>query len=105
MTMAADNVPTAEKAEQALERLTSAYETLAAFNHRNRNQHRTSKWWASFDMLRRHTGKLADQLRDQTMAAQAQARKRRKKNNPVPVDPASLRALWLREEFAPRAYL
>ncbi|PHH92570.1 hypothetical protein CDD83_6849 [Cordyceps sp. RAO-2017] len=35
---------------------------LDAFNHRHRNQHRASHWWASFRILRRALGRLVDAL-------------------------------------------
>jgi len=38
--------------------LTSITHLLHLFHHRNKNQHRLSKWWKSFSQLRRQTGKL-----------------------------------------------
>ncbi|EAA33684.1 hypothetical protein GE21DRAFT_4181 [Neurospora crassa] len=40
--------------------LTPALEILSRFHHRNKNQHRLSKWWAEADMLRRHLRKLIE---------------------------------------------
>ncbi|PVH85421.1 hypothetical protein DL98DRAFT_568206 [Cadophora sp. DSE1049] len=38
--------------------LTSITHLLHLFHHRNKNQHRLSKWWKSFSQLRRQVGKL-----------------------------------------------
>ncbi len=51
-----------DKFSRMLDRLVGANEMLRGFNHRNKNQHRASKWWADFDALRRHTGKLDEHL-------------------------------------------
>ncbi|KAL0473704.1 hypothetical protein QR685DRAFT_183376 [Neurospora intermedia] len=40
--------------------LTPALEILSRFHHRNKNQHRLSKWWVEADMLRRHLRKLIE---------------------------------------------
>ncbi|KAL2133677.1 hypothetical protein VTI74DRAFT_1905 [Chaetomium olivicolor] len=47
---------------QALTLLPPALELLARFHHRNKNQHRISKWWAQADMLRRHVRKMVEEL-------------------------------------------
>ncbi|KAK6841619.1 hypothetical protein PG987_002479 [Apiospora arundinis] len=86
---------------------------LAGFNHRNKNQHRVATWWASFNMLRRHVTKWADEL-DQQAKSRPKKRKRaiaiqggsdsdaNKKTND---GPAEVRALWLRDVLVPRCYL
>jgi hypothetical protein len=38
--------------------LDAALPLLDAFNRRNKNQHRSNKWWARFGMLRRAARKL-----------------------------------------------
>ncbi|KAK0100979.1 hypothetical protein ONS95_013032 [Cadophora gregata] len=40
------------------EELTSVTHLLHLFHHRNKNQHRLSKWWKAFSQLRRQVGKL-----------------------------------------------
>lgn len=48
--------------QQSLSRLTPALEILQGVNHRHKNQHRLSRWWAPFDMLRRQARKLEHEL-------------------------------------------
>jgi len=42
--------------------LTSVLTILDATNHRNKNQHRLSKWWKAFSILHRQTSKLLSEL-------------------------------------------
>jgi len=108
--------PSLEDLETALSKLTSSLELLRAFAHRNRNQHRVSKWWASFDVLRRNTAKLADDVHAaMDHASQPQPKKKRKKAEAVSQRPGSekpplesapgIRASWMRAECLPRAFL
>ncbi|KAK3301563.1 uncharacterized protein B0T15DRAFT_316248 [Chaetomium strumarium] len=46
----------------AIASLSPALELLERFHHRNKNQHRLSKWWAQADMLRRHVRKMLGEL-------------------------------------------
>jgi hypothetical protein len=46
----------------AVASLAPALELLERFHHRNKNQHRLSKWWAQADMLRRHVRKMLGEL-------------------------------------------
>ncbi|KAK8138934.1 hypothetical protein PG984_002314 [Apiospora sp. TS-2023a] len=83
---------------------------LAGFNQRNKNQHRVATWWASFNMLRRHVTKWADEL-----DRQAKARPKKRKRTAGGGDgddkkdgdggPAEVRALWLRDVLVPKCYL
>ncbi|KAK8049246.1 hypothetical protein PG994_010976 [Apiospora phragmitis] len=81
---------------------------LAGFNHRNKNQHRVATWWASFNMLRRHVTKWADEL-----DLQAKARPKKRKRTTAAINqgddgssgPAEVRALWLRDVLMPKCYL
>ncbi|KAK7965086.1 hypothetical protein PG996_000554 [Apiospora saccharicola] len=83
---------------------------LAGFNHRNKNQHRVATWWASFNMLRRHVTKWADEL-----DRQAKARPKKRKRTAGDGDgdgkkdgdggSAEVRALWLRDVLVPKCYL
>lgn len=42
--------------------LESILSMLSAFAHRNKNQHRLSKWWKPFSQLRRHVSALTREL-------------------------------------------
>jgi ribonuclease MRP protein subunit RMP1 len=42
--------------------LESILSMLSAFAHRNKNQHRLSKWWKPFSQLRRHVSSLVREL-------------------------------------------
>jgi ribonuclease MRP protein subunit RMP1 len=57
--------------QEAVDLLGSALWILDLFAHRNKNQHRLSKWWAQFDMLRRNTRRL---VADVQACLEAQAR-------------------------------
>ncbi|RYP43136.1 hypothetical protein DL768_010071 [Monosporascus sp. mg162] len=52
----------ANRYRSALDELLPLRPVLAGLNHRNKNQHRGARWWGAFGMLRRHVGKLADEL-------------------------------------------
>ncbi|RYP03365.1 hypothetical protein DL764_005180 [Monosporascus ibericus] len=105
---------------------------LAGLNHRNKNQHRGARWWGAFGMLRRHVGKLADEL-DVAAARFAKilssstnanagnsssgtsSKKKRKRGDggggtPVVSSIPALaradeRAKWLRDALLPKCYL
>ncbi|KAL5351813.1 Ribonuclease MRP protein subunit rmp1 [Pseudogymnoascus australis] len=61
--------------------------------HRNKNQHRIAKWWASFSILRRQLGKLIAALEDSDAAFRAKK---------IEIE---RRVVFLREEIVPRCYL
>ncbi|KFY74405.1 hypothetical protein V499_05563 [Pseudogymnoascus sp. VKM F-103] len=61
--------------------------------HRNKNQHRIAKWWASFSILRRQLGKLITALEDPDAAFRAKK---------IEIE---TRVVFLREEVVPRCYL
>ncbi|OBT73821.1 hypothetical protein VF21_06718 [Pseudogymnoascus sp. 05NY08] len=61
--------------------------------HRNKNQHRIAKWWASFSILRRQLGKLITALENPDAAFRAKK-----------ID-IEKRVVFLREEVVPRCYL
>ncbi|KAM4062226.1 hypothetical protein HRG_009074 [Hirsutella rhossiliensis] len=65
---------------------------LHAFNHRHRNQHRASHWWASFGLLRRALGRLAHCLRPHVDAT-------------PPASGLVARARWLQSHVVPSAYV
>ncbi|KAK4153730.1 ribonuclease MRP protein subunit rmp1 [Chaetomidium leptoderma] len=62
----------------AIASLSPALEILERFHHRNKNQHRLSKWWAQADMLRRHVRKLLGELEAGVVEAERLARLRAK---------------------------
>ncbi|KAL2015604.1 hypothetical protein VTK56DRAFT_5183 [Thermocarpiscus australiensis] len=63
----------------ALSSLSPALEILERFHHRNKNQHRLSKWWAQADMLRRHVRKMLVYLDGAVEEAEKLARVRQRK--------------------------
>lgn len=92
---------------------------LAGFAHRNKNQHRGARWFASFAMLRRHVDKLADETAALAAARPPNKEKKKKKKNQQSAqphrrdeeaeggedDPAPRRARWLRDVLVPKCYL
>ncbi|KAK4215390.1 hypothetical protein QBC37DRAFT_481476 [Rhypophila decipiens] len=50
--------------QKAINSLEPALHILERFHHRNKNQHRRSKWWAEADMLRRQVKKFIEALYD-----------------------------------------
>ncbi|KAI1417841.1 hypothetical protein F5Y13DRAFT_63175 [Hypoxylon sp. FL1857] len=96
--------------EAALDKLQPLQPILRGFNHRNRNQHRRSAWWAPFGMLRRHVDKLVDELLDAAAAANAAAKskgKKRKRDNDDGRAEKKARGhvKWLRDVLVPKCYL
>ncbi|KAI0887405.1 uncharacterized protein GGS22DRAFT_157088 [Annulohypoxylon maeteangense] len=97
--------------EEALEKLQPLQPVLRGFNHRNRNQHRRSAWWAPYGMLRRHVDKLIDSLLELSTAAIAAAKLKNKKRKRS--DDSGARAerktrdhvRWVRDVLVPRCYL
>ncbi|KAB5558378.1 hypothetical protein GE09DRAFT_1221496 [Coniochaeta sp. 2T2.1] len=102
--------------QRALESLTAAVGILDLFAHRNRNQHRLSKWWAPFDMLRRNARKAIPDVEacveSRTKIAALEAKKKkgkviasaREKDEELRKKMEG-RARWLGAEIVPRAYL
>ncbi|KAK3401180.1 hypothetical protein B0T20DRAFT_162425 [Sordaria brevicollis] len=112
--------------------LTPAFEILSRFHHRNKNQHRLSKWWAEADMLRRHLRKLIEAAnewcdkepeREARRRKEEQKRKKREKNERLgrfgkvgeddegkegeddkELEEVRVRAEYLRGTLGPRAY-
>ncbi|KAL2256067.1 hypothetical protein VTK26DRAFT_2240 [Humicola hyalothermophila] len=62
----------------AIASLSPALEILEGFHHRNKNQHRLSKWWAQADMLRRHVRKMLRELEDGIVEAERLERVRQR---------------------------
>lgn len=115
-----------QQEEEALDRLVSALQICAGFNHRNKNQHGASKWWAQFDILRRNGRRLRDELqvlverqaRHNSSAGSALSAKKKKRQQQQEggAKPPSrelvkareivdARARWLQRECLPRTYL
>ncbi|KAF4506402.1 hypothetical protein G6O67_006492 [Ophiocordyceps sinensis] len=89
--------PTSSRA--AADSLAVLLPILHAFNHRHRNQHRASHWWASFGLLRRALRRLADCLllhAEATPPASAAALGRHS---------VAARARWLKSHVVPSAYV
>jgi ribonuclease MRP protein subunit RMP1 len=76
-----------------LESLVPIQQLLHLTAHRNKNQHRIAKWWASFSILRRQLGKLITALEHSDAAFRA---------NKIEIEK---RVVFLREEIVPRCYL
>lgn len=101
----------------ALELVRPLQPLLAGFAHRNRNQHRGARWFASFAMLRRHVDKLADETaaraaRPPRMNPQKKKKKPDPRRREAAVEgggdddgPAPRRARWLRDVLVPKCYL
>lgn len=99
---------------RCLDLLGPAQEILDLFNHRNKNQHRLSKWWKQFDMLRRGIRKLIAVLEDflEAEARTVVRRKKTKKNSsaqkePFAVEPTRMevRARYVLEQLVPGAFV
>ncbi|KAK4232132.1 hypothetical protein QBC38DRAFT_464472 [Podospora fimiseda] len=83
----------------SLDSLDPALEILSKFHHRNKNQHRLSKWWAQSDMLRRHTRKMIDLL------TSALLNKKKLKLPTTQNETITQRAQYLRWHLGPGAFL
>lgn len=109
--------------QSSLTRLSTAAHLLDGFVHRNKNQHRGTRWWAPFDMLRRGVRKLLPDLEgavqradlfssSSSSSAGAGQAKRRKTNDKGAAAPAKqpelgraeARAQWLHDVVAVRAF-
>lgn len=116
-TRAPPDLPTLQS---SLTRLSTAAHLLDGFVHRNKNQHRGTRWWAPFDMLRRSVHKLLPDLEGAVQRAEllssssssaAQA-KRRKTNDKGAViatkqpelDRVEMRAQWVHDVAAVKAF-
>lgn len=63
--------PSLPQLQSSLSSLATATHILDGFAHRNKNQHRSTKWWASFDMLRRSLHKILPDLEAAVQRAKA----------------------------------
>lgn len=91
--------------------LQTATHILTGLTHRNKNQHRGTKWWAPFSTLRRSLQKFTVDLEAATQRAEVVTVPISKQRN-IPVKGAKTpeldrvveRAVWMRAVFGPRAY-
>lgn len=67
-----DQIPTPDlpTLQASLTRLATAAHILDGFVHRNKNQHRGTRWWGPFDMLRRNVRKILPDLEDVAQRAE-----------------------------------
>jgi ribonuclease MRP protein subunit RMP1 len=100
--------------------LSTAAQLLDGFVHRNKNQHRATRWWGPFDMLRRSVRKLIPDLEDAVKRAEYLSSssssivpaKRRKTNDkgavaklPPELEKVQARAQWVHDVIAVKAYV
>jgi ribonuclease MRP protein subunit RMP1 len=96
-------VTTASPAPPPFPELTSILSALSAFAHRNKNQHRLSKWWKPFSQLRRQVSSLVSELA--VRHEQETKYKAGHKKSSVARGAVESRAAFLVRELVPRAYL
>ncbi|KAK7697403.1 hypothetical protein SLS64_013596 [Diaporthe eres] len=108
--------------QHSLTRLSTAAHLLDGFVHRNKNQHRGTRWWAPFDMLRRSVRKLlpdldgavqrAELLSSSSSSSAAAPAKRRKTNDKggaaaakqPELERVEARAQWVHDVVAVKAF-
>lgn len=114
--------PSLAQLQSSLSSLATAAHILDGFAHRNKNQHRATKWWGPFDMLRRSLHKTLPDLeaavqRAEVLSSSSTAagskRKRaasggaggaaRQAKQPEQ-DRVAERATWMRDVVGSRAY-
>lgn len=114
--------PSLTQLQPSLSSLTTAAHILDGFAHRNKNQHRATRWWGPFDMLRRSLHKTlpdleaavqrAEIMSSSSTSAVGSKRKRtagggggavRQAKQPE-LDRVAERATWTRDVVGPRAF-
>ncbi|KAG6001793.1 hypothetical protein E4U21_003810 [Claviceps maximensis] len=79
---------------------------LNAFNHRHRNQHRSSSWWSTFGIFRRSLVKLTRALEYQIPnrggSGSSSSSSSKKRHG---IDDVSTRVTWLNNHLLPRAFV
>lgn len=107
--------------QSSLTRLSTAAHLLDGFVHRNKNQHRGTRWWAPFDMLRRSVRKLLPDLEgavqradllSSSSSSSAQAKRRKTNDKGAPAAAAKqpelgrveVRAQWVHDAVAVKAF-
>lgn len=112
--------PTLSQLQTTLSSLQTPIFILAGLTHRNKNQHRGTKWWASLDMLRRSLHKLTPDLEAAIQRTElvvlpslsTSSKRNKTKTAKAPVkavkqpelERAVQRALWMRDVLGGRAY-
>jgi hypothetical protein len=89
---------------QTLTSLTPALEILNRFHHRNRNQHRLSKWYSHLDMLRRHLRKFLVAVETRLSEVERMSKKKRSREEKGGEE-VKERARWIRGVLVRGAYL
>lgn len=104
--------------QSSLTRLSIAAHLLDGFVHRNKNQHRGTRWWAPFDMLRRSVHKLLHDLESAVQRAEllsssssAPAKRRKTSDKGAAIatkqpelDRVEVRAQWVHDVAAVKAF-
>ncbi|KAG5982202.1 hypothetical protein E4U55_002185 [Claviceps digitariae] len=75
---------------------------LDAFNHRHRNQHRSSSWWSTFGIFRRSLANLARALDCQIPGTTTTTNRSKKRHA---IDNVGTRVTWLNNHVLPRAFV
>lgn len=117
--------PPLPQLQTTLTSLTTAVHILDLFAHRNKNQHRGTKWWGAFDRLRRNLHRLLPDLkgavqraevlgfasaastkkRIKTLTADGEGAATRMKQMKQPeLDKVVDRVAWMRSAVVPRAF-
>ncbi len=94
-----------EVLRQSLNNLGQVLEILEGFNRRNKNQHRLSKWWAEFNTLRRHLGKLRPEVQANLEKQERYAKYKRKQTDGGFGQEIEVRVEYLLLQLLPRAYM
>lgn len=99
--------------QKTLQSLATASVVLHGFAHRNKNQHRGTRWWGPFSMLSRSLRKLLVDLegavqRLEVLSNQSLSRAKRKKDGPnvrqPELDKFTQRVQWVHEVIVAKAY-
>lgn len=110
--------PSLPQLHSTLTSLQTATHILAGLTHRNKNQHRGTKWWPAFNMLRRSLQKLildleaAIQRAEVMMVVPSAGKKQQQRKaattlkaaKQLELDRVMERVAWVRAVLGPRAY-
>ncbi|KAH8895144.1 hypothetical protein GQ53DRAFT_820771 [Thozetella sp. PMI_491] len=91
--------------EQSLGLVSPALGILDGFNHRNKNQHRLSRWFAEFSSLRRHLGKLVPEIQANLEKLERFAKYKKSPPKSAYDDKVKARVKHLVVQVVPRAFL
>ncbi|RFU25992.1 hypothetical protein B7463_g10355, partial [Scytalidium lignicola] len=101
-----------QSCSQALTTLPAVHDLLNLANHRNKNQHRLSKWWKEFSQLRRHVSKLISELSDpelrfvhESTAPKKKPKKEKQDRGKESRDKVELRVEFLEDVLIPKCYM